>query len=299
MAAYEERSFTAAAMREHATQSGVSQHIRKLEEAYGVSLFTRSKGQVAPTPAAKAYYERCIEVLRCLASSKTAVRAFAGIAGTVHVGLMPTMTRATLAPSIIRTVAEHPNVTVNVVEAYSSLLTEQVLAGELDFAVVPAFAGRPGLKVQPFIQTWEALVTHRTRGGHLEPVCLRTQPPLRLVLPGSANTRRGTLETYLRHNDVAIDRVLEMDTMMGALGLVATSEWVTIVPALMMKGEADAHEFSVRLIVEPVATLDLVLIEPLRQTLSAAATAFLAVLKAETQRLNDAWCDRLLTRCCP
>jgi DNA-binding transcriptional LysR family regulator len=31
IAAYEERSFTAAATRENATQSGVSQHIRKLE----------------------------------------------------------------------------------------------------------------------------------------------------------------------------------------------------------------------------------------------------------------------------
>ncbi len=32
VAAYEEGSFTAAAARENATQSGVSQHVRKLEE---------------------------------------------------------------------------------------------------------------------------------------------------------------------------------------------------------------------------------------------------------------------------
>ncbi len=32
VAVYEERSFTAAAAREHATQSGVSQHVRKLED---------------------------------------------------------------------------------------------------------------------------------------------------------------------------------------------------------------------------------------------------------------------------
>ena len=48
VAAYEERSFTAAAVREHATQSGVSQHIRKLEEGFRVKLFSREKGQVAP-----------------------------------------------------------------------------------------------------------------------------------------------------------------------------------------------------------------------------------------------------------
>ena len=94
VAAYEERSFTAAASREHATQSGVSQHIRKLEEAFGVSLFTRNKRAVVPTLAADAYYERCIQVLRTLASGKNAVKAFAGVAGDVYAGLMPTMTRA-------------------------------------------------------------------------------------------------------------------------------------------------------------------------------------------------------------
>ena len=64
IAAYEKRSFTAAAIRENTTQSGVSQHIRKLEESFGVKLFSREKGRVAPTPAGENYYHRCIEVLR-------------------------------------------------------------------------------------------------------------------------------------------------------------------------------------------------------------------------------------------
>ena len=86
VAAYEERSFTAAAVREHATQSGVSQHIRKLEEGFRVKLFNREKGQVAPTPAADAYYSRCIQILRNIESSNDAMRAFTGISGAVFVG---------------------------------------------------------------------------------------------------------------------------------------------------------------------------------------------------------------------
>jgi DNA-binding transcriptional LysR family regulator len=56
VATYEERSFTAAAKREHATQSGVSQHVRKLEDRLGVKLFSRDRGQVAPTPVGDTYY---------------------------------------------------------------------------------------------------------------------------------------------------------------------------------------------------------------------------------------------------
>jgi LysR family transcriptional regulator, nitrogen assimilation regulatory protein len=289
VAAYEERSFTVAASREHATQSGVSQHIRKLEEAFGVRLFTRNKRTVVPTLAADAYYERCIQVLHTLASGKNAVKAFAGVAGDVYAGLMPTMTRAALAPSIRRVVAEHPNVTVHVVEGYSGLLTERVVNGELDFAIVPAFAGAPGLSLQPFLQTWETMVASKSRGSHLDPVRLRECGPLRVVAPSGANTRRRNLEIYFEINHVQVERILELDTMMGSLDFVAASDWVTIVPALMMNGDIKSGQYSVRPIIGPTATLDLVLIEPMRSVLSPPAQAFLEILRAESIRLNDAW----------
>lgn len=289
VAAYEERSFTAAAVRERATQSGVSQHIRKLEDAYGVRLFSRDKGQVVPTPAADAYYERCIQVLRTLESGKSAIRAFAGISGDVHVGLMPTMTRATLAPSIRRIVAEQPNIVAHVTEAYSNILTQKVMVGELDFAIVPAIAGGPALSVQPFLRTWETLVANVDRGDHLRPVRLRDCGPMRVVAPSLANTRRNTIDTYFKVNGVQIERLLEMDAMMGTLDFVGASDWVTILPALMMTGEIERRQFSVRPIIEPVAPLELVLIEPRRRSLSPAAQCFLDVIRAEATRLNGLW----------
>lgn len=289
VAAYEERSFTAAALRERATQSGVSQHIRKLEEAYGVRLFSRDKGQVSPTPAADAYYERCIQALRSLESGKSAIRAFAGISGDVRVGLMPTMTRATLAPSIRRIVSEQPNIVTHVVEAYSNILTQKVMVGELDFAIVPAFASGPGLRVQHFLRTWETLVASADRGEHLRPARLSDCGPLRVVAPSTVNTRRTTLDTYFKVNGVKIERLLEMDAMMGTLDFVAASDWVTILPALMMTGEIEKRQFSVRPIIEPVAPLDLILIEPKRCSLSPAAQCFLNVIRAEAMRLNELW----------
>jgi hypothetical protein len=48
VAVCEERSIAAAAQPEHATQPGVSQHIRKLEGAMGVALFTREAAGMQP-----------------------------------------------------------------------------------------------------------------------------------------------------------------------------------------------------------------------------------------------------------
>jgi LysR family transcriptional regulator, nitrogen assimilation regulatory protein len=121
VAAYEERSFTAAAKREHATQSGVSQHVRKLEERLGAKLFSRDRGCVVPTPAGEAYYERSVELLRLASAADSAVSRFRGsLTGEIVAGLMPTMTRSALAPALSRFTDEQPNVVIRVVEAYSA-----------------------------------------------------------------------------------------------------------------------------------------------------------------------------------
>src|SRR5262249_15183431 len=61
IAVCEEGSFTRAAERENATQSGISQHVAAVERALGVKLFERSARGIVPTPAGLRYYKSCIE----------------------------------------------------------------------------------------------------------------------------------------------------------------------------------------------------------------------------------------------
>jgi len=291
VAAYEERSFTSAARRENATQSGVSQHIRKLEEGLRVKLFGREKGRVEPTPAGDSYYRHCIELLNTHAKAVGAVRSHrAGLQGNVVVGLMPTMTRCALALVLARFIDSHPNAVVRVVEGYSAALTEQVLAGQLDFAVVPAFSGAPGLKSRLFLRTPELLVSsRRSELKHLAPARLAKLGPLKLVVPSKANTRRHLIETYLASNGVEVARMLELDAMLGTLDFVARTEWVAILPALIMATERRQRQFTINPIAEPAFSLDLVLIEPARRPMTPIVHAFLAMLEEESRRLNKVW----------
>jgi DNA-binding transcriptional LysR family regulator len=291
IAAYEERSFTAAAARENATQSGVSQHIRKLEETFGVHLFSREKGRVVPTPAGDSYYRRCLDVLRAHEAADRSVRNYAtGFEGDIVIGLMPTMTRCALAPVLARFIEAHPNIVVRVVEGYSAVLTQQAQAGELDFAVVPAFSGGAGLKSRLFLRTPEVLVSSAHSGfTHLEPVRLAELGSLKLVVPGKANTRRRLLETYFASNGVSIERLLELDAMLGTLDFVGRTDWVTVLPGIMMAEEGEPRPFTVNPIVDPTFSLDLVLIEPSRRSMSAGAEAFLDMLEDEAVQLNRRW----------
>ena len=61
IAVCEEGSFTRAAERENATQSGISQHVAAVERALKIKLFERSSTGVLPTPAGLRYYRRCVE----------------------------------------------------------------------------------------------------------------------------------------------------------------------------------------------------------------------------------------------
>lgn len=289
VAAYEERSFTNAARRENTTQSGVSQHIRALEDGLGVRLFSRTKGQVMPTPAGEGYYQRCIDVLRAHATATGVAKSFAqGLEGSLVVGLMPTMTRCMLAPVLATFTEAHPNVFVRVVEGYSAPLTQQVRSGELDFAIVPAFEGLPGLKSRLFVRTPEMLVSAMSSPWeHLAPIDLASLAPLKLVLPSKGNTRRHRVETYCASNGIEIVRLLEMDAMLGALDFVARSDWLTILPGVMMA--VDDPRLKVNPLANPALDLDLALIEPSRRPLSKAAGWFLALLEEEAVRLNGRW----------
>ncbi len=290
-AAYEERSFTVAARREHATQSGVSQHVRKLEDRFGVRLFERLPGEIVPTPAGQEFYRHCVDVLRAHAAAAQAMRGFGkSLEGEVLVGLMPSMTRCALAPALARFTAQHPNVSVRIVEAYSGVLVERVRAGALAFAVVPSAPVGAGLRSRMFGRTPEVLVAARARGlVHRAPVRLSEFGPVKLVLPGIQNARRQNLDAYIAANGVQIERILELDAMLGALDLVGQSDWLTVVPGVMMADEQEGGRWTVGVLSGPSLSVDLMLIEPSKRPLEAATAAFLAVLEEETSRVNASW----------
>jgi DNA-binding transcriptional LysR family regulator len=287
VAAYEERSFTAAAARENATQSGVSQHIRKLEERFSVKLFARTSASVAPTPAGDTYYRKCLDVLRAHDAATKELQHFAtGLEGNVAIGLVPTIPRSAIA----RFIDTHPNVSVSVSEAFSGVLTERVLAGELAFAVVPAFPSGAGLRSRLFARTLEMLVAGRLAAPlrNSDSGQFNWRSPLKLVLPGPQNTRRGTIDTYLASNNVRVDRILELDAMFGTLDLVARTDWVTILPGVMIGTDRAGGAFEIVPLTDPPLWLDLVLIESARRVLSPAEQAFLNVLEEEMSRVNRA-----------
>jgi LysR family nitrogen assimilation transcriptional regulator len=295
IAVCEEGSFTRAAVRENATQSGISQHVSAAEQALGIKLFERSASGVKPTPAGQLYYKRCIEAVGRLANANEEVRGFAArVSGDLRIGLIPTVTRAALAPALEDFKTHHPDVRLHIVEGYSGSLTDMVLADELDFAVVPASEGRVGLKSRLIVRDREMLVSNARLGlTPLQPVRLKDCGPLKIILPGRANVRRRNIEVYFQTHGVEVADVIEMDAMISTLQFVLRSDWVAILSGLICIADIERPERVINPIYDPPLIAEFVVISPARRTLSTQAQLFLEALEAEIARIQGVWAKNI------
>ncbi len=291
VAAFEERSFTAAAERENATQSGVSQHIRKLEERFNVTLFERKSGRIAPTPAANRYYRYCIEQLRLDEEATNDLRGYVGdLTGDLTVGLMPTMNARVLAPALIEFRQKHPNASLKIAEGFSGSLTENVRRGILDFAIVPRTEGADGLRLSPFTTISEVLIAGPKSALPLEgTVRLEDVPELRLIIPSPDNTRSKSIRDYLAMKQLDQCEMIELDTMLGTIDLVARTRWKAILPSLLADGLKEERTLSALTLISPSLITELAIVEPARKSQPPTMKAFLEILKAHTMRINGRW----------
>ena len=291
IAVCEEGSFTRAAQRENATQSGISQHVAAVERALKIKLFERTASGVIATPAGMRYYKRCVEAVGTLEHAAEEASSLAGeVSGDLRIGLMPTFTRAVLAPVLDDFVPRCPDVRLHIVEGYSALLTEMVLDDALDFAVVPAFEGTIGLKSRMLVRDREMLISGPRAGfAPLAPLRLAECRPLKIVVPGPDNIRRRNLETYFQAHGVEIAAMLEMDAMIATLEFVARSDWVTILPSVISVNDIGRSELIVNPIAEPELDAEFVVVQPTRRTLSTQARMFLQRFEAEVAHIHQVW----------
>ena len=289
MAVYEEGTISAAAERLNATQPGVSQQLKDLEYRLGTTLFNRLSSGVEPAPVAQFLYPEAVELLRTAKGLEQRTIAFGGsITGHVKVGLMPAFTRSLVAPTIEKFNGRFPQVAVHVLEAYSGVLTSEVEQGKLDFAVVPTAEVPLGVRARHFASDREFLICSSNVGrNNLEPVDLCAMADLKLVLPGTGNQRRQSLDNYFFKNGIEPTDILELDTMMGTLDLIERGEWMSILPGFLCFQEHENNNRTLHPLKDGGPVLDYMLIEPETSPLSPAAEQFIQALEANTGPLAE------------
>lgn len=144
-------SFTAAAEALHVAQSGVSAQVAKLERELGHRLFERGARTVALTPEGTELLPHARAALAAVDAVRIVADGLTGVVrGHVRLGTVIGCTIPGYLAGFAAFRAEHPAVTVDVVEGDSEDLVSDLVAGALDVALVAHARALPA-----------ALVAHR------------------------------------------------------------------------------------------------------------------------------------------
>ena len=131
-------SLTQAADILHVAQPALSQQLATLEAEARQQLLVRTKRGVTPTAAGTVLYRHAQLILRQCDQARADMKsAGQGLSGAVSVGLAPGTAAAGLAVPLLRTVRErHPGVVLYLNETYGTTLSELIMTGRMDLAVL-------------------------------------------------------------------------------------------------------------------------------------------------------------------
>jgi len=129
--------FTAAARDLHVAQPSISKQLRKLEAELGSALLERRRTGVVLTDAGAILLPWAKRMLADLEGARSEVAGLATLGGgRLSVGATPSLSTVLLPRVLAAFHAEHPGITLSVVEAGSRDLVDRLAAGDIDLALV-------------------------------------------------------------------------------------------------------------------------------------------------------------------
>ncbi len=274
-------SLTQAADLLHIAQPAISQQLATLEGEVRQQLLLRTKRGVTPTEAGKVLYRHAQLILRqCDQAVVDMQAASRGLSGSVSIGLAPGTMAATLALPLLRLVrARHPGIVLYLNENYGTTLSELVMNGRMDLAVL--YGGRTavhGLQFLPLMRESLFLVGPQSIPAPPETVPVRAVAEFDLYLPRAYNYVRKLADEAFASVGLAPRVVAEIESATTLAAVIRDGLGATIVPTSMARElVVDCDAWQSR-IVEPEIEAPLALCQSDHLPLSEPAQAVKEIL---------------------
>ncbi len=282
-----EGSITRAAATLFLAQPTLSIRIRKLEQQLGTPLFERLARRVVLTAAGEAFLEHAERALAEVERGRQRVEEVAhGRRGRVAVGVLPSVGARVLPAVLAAFRAEHPAITVRLVEHdVSREFEELVQAGELDLAITRMPVTLAGLGSRTLVREPILLLVppnHRLRGrpsvrladlADDDFVCMRSGYGLRELADQLCAAAGFTPRVVMETGQLAIVH-----------GMIDSGLGVALLPRLAAGGADGAIVVS-----DPPARRELGVVWRRSAVDSPPVAAFLDVLLASVADERDAW----------
>ncbi|KAB0503998.1 transcriptional regulator CynR [Pseudomonas moorei] len=225
--------FTRAAEALHVSQPTLSQQIRQLEEALGVSLFDRTSRTVKPTDAGQAYIECARRVLVELEAGKRALHDVKDLSrGSLRLAMTPTFMAYLVGPLVRDYVARFPNIHLEIFELSMDDIESGLAEDSLDIAIafdqvrnadiesIPAFTETLGLMVgraHPLYESEGALTNEAVA-------------QLEFALLTADFVTRTRIDEYFAQGQITPKVAIEVNSVNTLLEVIRHTAMATILP---------------------------------------------------------------------
>ncbi|MGB8436355.1 MAG: LysR substrate-binding domain-containing protein [Burkholderiales bacterium] len=247
-------SFTKAASLLAIAQPALSRQVRSLEVELEQTLLYRNGRGVSPTEAGKRLLAHGRGILLQVERARQEVEEVRGApVGRVVVGAPPTIGKMLAVPLVAEFQARFPRAALGIVEGLTTYVTEWLLMGRVDIAVLHNPVASPALTLSPLMEEQLCLIGPARRGKARSnaPVRLRDLPGYPLIIPSRPHAFRMQVDTQLANLGLKANVVLEIDGVPAMLDLVHQGYGHAVLPANRVRVDNQRRAFATQPIIEP------------------------------------------------
>ncbi|GAC1318690.1 MAG: LysR family transcriptional regulator [Collimonas sp.] len=243
VAVMETGSIAAAARQENLTAAAVSQRIQALEKIFSCTLLIRSAHTVRPSEQCFALLPKIRELIRLTMDLQEGL-VTESLSGELHIGAISTALTGIFPATMAQLAAMAPALQLKITPGVSRMLYEQVVADELDGAILvqPPFELPKTLRCDILRSEPLLLLSKQAVAKEKIQAALLDRPFIRY----DANAWGGQIAfQYLIDNGLDPVPFCELDSLEAILILVAKGMGVSLVPAWAGLKDDDIHALPV------------------------------------------------------
>ncbi|WP_306224482.1 hydrogen peroxide-inducible genes activator [Bosea beijingensis] len=233
------------------SQPALSLQIKDLEDFLGAQLVERDRRQIRLTSLGEAFATRAQQILQSVDELADLARASnPSLGGRLRIGMIPTVAPY-LLPAVIRRLAERfPAVDLRPREAVTGKLTEDLITGGLDVAVMALPVSEPSLQDQPLFDE-EFVLVRAPAEGHKPPPSVESLRAMRLLLLEEGHCFRDQALAFCNMASGLSQDPMEGSSLATLVRMVGAGMGVTLIPEMAVAAETSAVEVSIARLAEP------------------------------------------------
>ncbi|TNM59710.1 nitrogen assimilation transcriptional regulator NAC [Aliirhizobium smilacinae] len=268
-------------------QPALSQQIASLEQHFKHQLLIRSNVGITPTEAGLVLYRHAQIMLKQIEQTQTDIeQSSRSVSGRVSIGLATYSSSSALSLPLIKEMrARYPHITVHINDSFGHILSELIMTGKMDMALIYTSDPIKGVTLQPLFREEMFLVSPADmelpdKAGNTLP--LSALDALPMLLPSKSHFLRRLIDDALGRARSKPEVISEVESVPALAAAVLDGLGSTILPASVVLETASFRGAQLHPLNKPVidATVSLCISDhlPLSEPALAARSVLLDIV---------------------